>query len=37
MLERTQILALQGQRSAKYRQMRGELIERLGEIWIEER
>lgn len=37
MLERTQILALQGQRSAKYRQMRGELIERLGQIWIEER
>jgi len=37
MLERTQILALQGQRSARYRQMRGELIERLGAIWIEER
>ncbi|HEX7728607.1 MAG TPA: EAL domain-containing protein [Terracidiphilus sp.] len=37
MLERTQIVALQGQRSAKYRQMRSELIERMGEIWLEER
>ncbi|HWA94259.1 MAG TPA: EAL domain-containing protein [Terracidiphilus sp.] len=37
MLERTQILALHGQRSPKYRQMRSELIERLGEIWLKER
>ena len=37
MLERTQILALHGQRSAKYKQMRKELIERLGEIWLHER
>lgn len=37
MLERTQILALQGQRSAKYVGMRKELIERLGEIWLETR
>jgi len=36
-LERTQILALHGQRSAKYKQMRKELIERLGEIWLNER
>ncbi len=37
MLERTQIVALKGQRSAKYKQMRKELIERLGEIWLNER
>lgn len=37
MLERTQILALHGQRSPKYKQMRKELIERLGEIWLNER
>lgn len=37
MLERTQILALHGQRSPKYKQMRLELIERLGEIWLQER
>lgn len=37
MLERTQILALHGQRSPKYKQMRKELIERLGEIWLQER
>ena len=37
MLERTQILALHGQRSPKYKQMRKELIERLGEIWLHER
>ena len=35
MLERTQIVALKGQNSAKYRQMRKELIERLGQIWLE--
>jgi len=28
---------LKGQRSAKYKQMRKELIERLGEIWLNER
>jgi EAL domain-containing protein (putative c-di-GMP-specific phosphodiesterase class I) len=37
MLERTQILALHGKRSPKYAKMRMELIERLGEIWLEER
>ncbi|HTB97453.1 MAG TPA: EAL domain-containing protein [Terracidiphilus sp.] len=37
MLERTQILALHGHRSPKYKQMRQELIERLGEIWLNER
>ncbi|MGC2614728.1 MAG: EAL domain-containing protein [Terracidiphilus sp.] len=37
MLERTQILALHGQRSPKYAKMRKELIERLGEIWLQER
>jgi EAL domain-containing protein (putative c-di-GMP-specific phosphodiesterase class I) len=37
LLERTQILALQGQRSPKYTKMRKELIERLGENWLEER
>jgi EAL domain-containing protein (putative c-di-GMP-specific phosphodiesterase class I) len=37
MLERTQILALKGQKSAKYKQMRKELIERLGQIWLEEK
>lgn len=35
MLERTQIVALQGQRSLKYAQLRQELIERLGAIWLE--
>jgi len=37
MLERTQILALHGKRSPKYAKMRMKLIERLGEIWLEER
>lgn len=37
MLERTQILALHGHRSPKYRQTRKELIELLGRIWLEER
>ncbi len=37
MLERTQIVALKGQRSARYKQMRKELIERLGDIWLHER
>jgi len=37
MLERTQIVALQGQKSHKYIQMRKELIERLGAIWLEEK
>jgi EAL domain-containing protein (putative c-di-GMP-specific phosphodiesterase class I) len=37
MLERTQILALQGKRSPKYAKMRKELIERLGENWLKER
>lgn len=37
MLERTQIVALQGQRSAGYRQMRSALIEYMGAIWLEER
>jgi len=37
MLERTQIVALHGQRSQKYTQMRKELIERLGEIWLKDR
>jgi EAL domain-containing protein (putative c-di-GMP-specific phosphodiesterase class I) len=37
MLERTQIVALKGRKSAKYRLMRKELIERLGEIWLQER
>ncbi|MDE3199895.1 MAG: EAL domain-containing protein [Acidobacteriota bacterium] len=36
-LERTQILALQGHRNTKYRQMRDELIELLVRIWLEER
>ncbi len=35
MLERTQIVALKGQKSAKYKLMRKELIERLGQIWLE--
>ena len=35
MLERTQIVALKGQKSAKYKQMRNDLIERLGQIWLE--
>jgi predicted signal transduction protein with EAL and GGDEF domain len=37
MLERTQILALHGKRSPKYARMRKELIERLGEIWLQQR
>lgn len=37
MLERTQIVALKGHGSAKYIQMRKELIDRLGEIWLSER
>ncbi len=37
MLERTQILALHGTRSAKYVKMRREIIERLGENWLKER
>lgn len=37
MLERTQILALKGHGSAKYIQMRKELIDRLGAIWLLER
>ena len=37
MLERTQILALHGKKSPKYAKMRKELIERLGEIWLQER
>ena len=37
MLERTQIVALKGQKSANYKQMRKELIERLGEIWLNDR
>ncbi|HMG86867.1 MAG TPA: EAL domain-containing protein [Terracidiphilus sp.] len=37
MLERTQILALHGKRSPKYAKMRKELIERLGENWLQER
>jgi EAL domain-containing protein (putative c-di-GMP-specific phosphodiesterase class I) len=37
MLERTQIVALQGHRSVRYKQMRSELIERMGAIWLEER
>ena len=37
MLERTQILALHGERSPKYAKMRKELIERLGENWLKER
>jgi EAL domain-containing protein (putative c-di-GMP-specific phosphodiesterase class I) len=37
MLERTQILALHGEKSPKYARMRKELIERLGEIWLRER
>jgi len=37
MLERTQIVALQGHRSRQYAHMRKELIERLGEIWLKER
>ncbi len=36
-LERTQIVALRGQKSLKYTQMRQELIEKLGEIWLKER
>ncbi len=36
-LERTQILALQGHRSPKYKQMSNELIELLVSIWQEER
>ena len=35
MLERAQIVALKGPKSAKYKQMRKELIERLGQIWLE--
>ncbi len=37
LLERTQILALQGPRSPRYKQMRAQLIERLGAIWLQER
>lgn len=37
MLERTQIVALKGQKSVNYKQMRKELIERLGEIWLNDR
>lgn len=37
MLERTQILALRGKRSPKYGKMGKELIERLNEIWLQER
>jgi EAL domain-containing protein (putative c-di-GMP-specific phosphodiesterase class I) len=37
LLERTQILALQGKRSPKYAKMRTELIERLGKNWLNER
>jgi EAL domain-containing protein (putative c-di-GMP-specific phosphodiesterase class I) len=37
LLERTQILALKGQRSPQYTQARRELIERLGEVWLKER
>lgn len=35
MFERTQILALHGKRSPKYTKMLKELIERLGEIWLQ--
>lgn len=34
MLERTRIIALKGQKSAKYKEMREELIQRLGAIWL---
>ena len=37
LLERTQILALQGKRSPRYAKMRTELIERLGNNWLNER
>jgi EAL domain-containing protein (putative c-di-GMP-specific phosphodiesterase class I) len=37
MLEQTQIIALQGQKSPKYAQMRRELIEKLGTVWLKER
>lgn len=37
MLERTKILALKGQKSAKYKEMREELIQHLGVIWLAER
>ncbi len=37
LLERTQILALQGKRSPRYAKMRTELIERLGKNWLNER
>lgn len=37
MLESTQIVALKGQRSARYKVMRKDLIERLGAIWLDER
>ncbi len=37
MVECTQIVALKGQRSHKYVQMRTELIDRLGAIWLTER
>ena len=37
MLERTQIVALKGHRSERYRQMRNEIIQRLGTIWLDER
>ncbi len=37
MLQRTQIAALQGQKSLKYAQMRRELIEKLGTVWLRER
>jgi hypothetical protein len=37
MLERTRIVALKGQKSAKYKQMRAELIQRLGATWLAKR
>lgn len=37
MLERTRILALKGQKSTKYKEMREELIQHLGAIWLAER
>jgi EAL domain-containing protein (putative c-di-GMP-specific phosphodiesterase class I) len=37
MLESTQIVALKGKRSDRYKQMRKDLIEQLGAIWLDER
>jgi hypothetical protein len=37
LLERTQIVALQGQKSRKYAEMRQKLIEKLGTVWLRER